>query len=550
MSFFQVGWSPIMTNKNQVFALKYRPQNFEDLIGHKEISSTIFNSIKNNKIANAYLFTGIRGIGKTTFARIVAKGLNCEKGIQNLCVKNFCSNCESIKNSNHIDVLEIDAASRTGVEDVRELIEFSRYSPTIAKYKVFIIDEVHMLSKQAFNALLKTLEEPPKYLKFIFATTEIKKIPITVLSRCQRYDLSRVESFELFEYLKNISLKENKNIDDNALKLLVKISEGSVRDALSLLDRALISSTENHLSFEKVQKIFGYTNKSSYLNLIELVFLGSEQNVLEHYRNLYNTGIEPSNFLNEFLEVLYYIKNIDYISVDGSNFSLNDDDYKKILSLSKKVNSKEILIYWELTIKTIKEINIVSNQNLLIEMFLVQLMYIYSNNKENIIKTSKKAKDKEIADTSVEKKNILINQIKNIKQIDEKIEKKIDKDVTNLNSMDDLINLCLIKKEMKLKYELENNVNLVSFSKNIIEISFNERLSKNFVKDLSEKLFQWTNKRWIITFSKNEGQMSKNEEKKYKKKNKIEKFKNSDEYRKIRETFSDLELIDILNKND
>ena len=175
-------------NKNtKVLALKYRPQTFEDLIGQEVVSETIINSIKANKPANAYLFTGIRGIGKTTIARIVAKSLNCLNGVENLCKENLCENCEAIANSRHIDVLEMDAASKTGVDDVRDLIEFSRYGPTSSKYKIFIIDEVHMLSKQAFNALLKTLEEPPEYLKFIFATTEIKKIPITVVSRCQRF---------------------------------------------------------------------------------------------------------------------------------------------------------------------------------------------------------------------------------------------------------------------------------------------------------------------------------------------------------------------------
>ena len=230
MSFFQVGRSPIMTIKSQVLALKYRPQTFKDLIGHEEIATTIYNSIKNNSSANAFLFTGIRGIGKTTFARIVAKALNCEQALEGMCEKK-CSHCDPIANSNHIDVLEMDAASKTGVDDVRELIEFSRYPPSVAKFKIFIIDEVHMLSKQAFNALLKTLEEPPKYLKFIFATTEVKKIPITVISRCQRYDLSRVKSEELFNYLKNITLKEKKDVEDNAIKLIVKLSEGSVRDA-------------------------------------------------------------------------------------------------------------------------------------------------------------------------------------------------------------------------------------------------------------------------------------------------------------------------------
>ena len=229
-----------MNQNSKVLALKYRPQVFEDLIGQEVAAETIFNSIKSKKSANAYLFTGIRGIGKTTFARIVAKSLNCENGVDNLCKQNFCNHCESIINSNHIDVLEMDAASKTGVDDVRDLIEFSRYRPTSAKYKIFIIDEVHMLSKQAFNALLKTLEEPPEYLKFIFATTEIKKIPITVVSRCQRFDLSRVKSEKLFNFLKGIIAKESGNVTEDALRLIVKISEGSVRDALSLLDRGLI----------------------------------------------------------------------------------------------------------------------------------------------------------------------------------------------------------------------------------------------------------------------------------------------------------------------
>ena len=191
-----------MNKNSKVLALKYRPSTFGDLIGQDVVVQTILNSIKNDKVPNAYLFTGIRGIGKTTIARIVAKSLNCLKGIDNLCQDDSCDNCNAIANSSHIDVLEMDAASKTGVDDIRELIEFSRYGPTSSKYKIFIIDEVHMLSKQAFNALLKTLEEPPKYLKFIFATTEIKKIPVTVISRCQRFDLSRIKSSELFEFLK------------------------------------------------------------------------------------------------------------------------------------------------------------------------------------------------------------------------------------------------------------------------------------------------------------------------------------------------------------
>ena len=226
-----------MNKNSKVLALKYRPQTFEDLIGQDIIVETIKNSIKSNKVPNAYLLTGIRGVGKTTTARIIAKSLNCKNEFKNLCKDSFCENCEAISNSSHIDVLEMDAASKTGVDDVRDLIEFSRYGPTSSKFKIFIIDEVHMLSKQAFNALLKTLEEPPEYLKFIFATTEIKKIPITVVSRCQRFDLARIKSTTLLKFISKIKSLENANVTEDALKLIVRISEGSVRDALSLLDR-------------------------------------------------------------------------------------------------------------------------------------------------------------------------------------------------------------------------------------------------------------------------------------------------------------------------
>ena len=547
MSFFQVGRSPIMTIKSQVLALKYRPQSFNDLIGHKEIATAIYNSIKNNNPANAFLFTGIRGIGKTTFARIVAKALNCGNATEGKCEKK-CNHCDSIANSNHIDVLEIDAASKTGVDDVRELIEFSRYPPTLAKFKIFIIDEVHMLSKQAFNALLKTLEEPPKYLKFIFATTEVKKIPITVISRCQRYDLSRIKSEELFNYLKNITIKEKKDIEDNAIKLIVKLSEGSVRDSLSLLDRATVSNNKNSLTFEDVQKIFGYANKSSYIELLELIFLGDQEKIIDYYRKLYNSGVEPNLFLNDFLELLYFVKNISYIEDGGNNFSLNDSDYKKITSLSNEIDPSTLLLFWEFTLKTLKEINIVANPNLLVEMFLVQLTYL---KKKNATQNNQQNELNNTTIKNVDMKNNInkdaINQIKNIKQEEEKIEKK---KTLEINNLEDLIEMCFEKKEMKLKYELENNVNLVSFSNMNIEISFNDKLNKSFVKDLSEKLYDWTKNRWLISFSKKKGTISAKEKKHILKKKNFIDYESSNEYKNLLKALPDIELIDIEKKDD
>ena len=544
-----------MTNNSTVLALKYRPQVFEDLIGQEVIAETIKNSIISEKSPNAFLFTGIRGVGKTTFARIVAKSLNCEHGIENMC-KNKCSNCDSITNSNHIDVLEMDAASKTGVDDVRELIEFSRYGPTTAKYKIFIIDEVHMLSKQAFNALLKTLEEPPKYLKFIFATTEIKKIPVTVVSRCQRFDLSRIKSDQLFEYIKNIKNKENGKVSDDALKLIVKISEGSVRDALSLLDRGLVTNKDKEeLNLDKAQKIFGYFDKSFLIDLFENIFKGDEKNTIKSYRKIYDSGVDPKIFLNDFLEILYYFKNINTIKLDGTNFSLNDEDFNRIFNISKSLNPKDLILFWQFTIETIEELNIVSNSNLSVEMFLIRLIYLKDIKKMEINDSEKKKELNENCDNEekIKKNNKTVNQIKNISQQD-KLEPKMKSENINsevlISNFEDLLNLCNKKKEIKLKYELERNVNLVSFSDGHMEIAFNENLDKDFIKDFSNKLYEWTNKRWIISLSKKEGAISKKKEEQINKNRIFEDAKDSIIYKKILENFPDAELVNITSNSD
>ena len=481
-----------MNNNSKVLALKYRPQTFDDLIGQEVVAETITNSIKADKIPNAYLFTGIRGIGKTTTARIVAKALNCSNGIDNLCKENFCESCESISESSHIDVLEMDAASKTGVDDVRDLIEFSRYGPTSAKYKIFIIDEVHMLSKQAFNALLKTLEEPPEYLKFIFATTEIKKIPITVVSRCQRFDLSRIKSSELLEFIKKIKHKENGKISDDALKLIVKISEGSVRDSLSLLDRALLSLDQGkELDLNSAQKIFGYFDKSQLIDLFELILKGEETKVISIYRKIYDQGIEPKVFINDFLELLYYFKNINSLTLESTNFSLNDEEFSKIKNLSNKIDTEVLILFWQFTISSLEEIDIVSNQHLSIEMFLIRLMHLSSAKFLNKVENDQVRMKNEnfLKNTETELTSKTINQIKNVAQ-EEKTKPEVQTEIKaenkiNINEFEDLIEICSKKKEIKLKYELEKNVNLVKFEKNRIEISFNESLDKDFVKYLS-----------------------------------------------------------------
>ena len=548
-----------MNSNSKVLALKYRPLTFDGLIGQEVIAESIFNSIKNNKIPNAYMFLGIRGSGKTSTARIVAKALNCKNGVENLCKEDFCESCKSIIEGNNIDILEIDAASKTSVDDVRELIEFSRYKPTSAKYKIFICDEVHMFSKSAFAALLKTLEEPPSYLKFIFASTDVKKIPVTIISRCQRYDLSRVSSEQLFKYLVKIKDLEKGKISDDAIKLIVKLSEGSVRDSLSLLDRAMLTENNgNELDLQNAQKIFGYFEKSIIIDLIGHIVDAKENNVIKSYRNIYNSGVEPKVFLNEFMEILYYIKNIDFINLGGTSFDLNDTEFEKIKNLSNKISKKDILLLWQFSLNNLEKIEIIKNQHQFIEMFLIRSMYLKKilENKKNF---TNEAYDQnhDLSKTIIENqnlkiKNTTVDQIKNIEQ-EEKIvstqKVKSEIEYSKIENLKDLIVLCEKKKELKIKYEIENNLRLVSFKDQKIEISFNSTLDKTFIKELSSKLLEWTKKRWIIAFSKEDGLPTLKDQKKDLQKNLVKKesvSKFSDEVKKI---FPDAELLKVEEDN-
>lgn len=542
-------------NNSKVLALKYRPVIFEDLVGQEIIANTIYNSIKNSKTPNAYLFHGIRGTGKTSIARIIAKGLNCINGIENLCKDNFCENCLQISNSNHLDVIEQDCATATGIDSVRDLIEFCRYPPSSAKFKILILDEIQAMSKAGAQSLLKILEEPPEYVKFIFCTTEIKKILVTMLSRCSRFDLYRVKFNILFKYIKKINLLENGNITDDALKLICKCSEGSVRDALSLLDRALLScSKDKLLDLSKAKQIFGQSDKSSLIDLLKSLFSGHEKEAIKIYRSIYNSGIEPKVFLEDLLELLYFLKNITSIRMENNNFELNDNEIKEIDILSKKLDTKTIMLYWHLTINIIEEINIVSNQNISVEMFLIRLIHAKEVKKvyketENYINEDKNYEQNEhIKDETlnyVKNENNLIDQIKTVSQEEKYRETQIEKDKNKINSFEELIVLCNRNKQMDLKYDLETNVNLVSFENNRIKISFNENLKSDFVKILTTKLLEWTGERWIITLTKEKGNLSRKEIKNKKKESLLNQFLNSENFSKIKKMFNDVTLRDV-----
>ena len=546
---------------HKIFALKYRPKNFKELIGQDVMVQTITNSIKINNLPNAYLLTGIRGVGKTTTARLIAKALNCSKDF----LKNEncnCKNCEEISNSRHLDVLEMDAASRTGIDDVRELIESSKYNPTNAKYKIYIIDEVHMLSKQAFNGLLKTLEEPPPHLKFIFATTESKKIPVTIISRCQRFDLHRVPIKILMDNLIKISKIENCKISENALKLIARASEGSVRDSLSLLNRAFISQhvVEKEIDETFIRKMLGIADKSKILELLKMLFEGDQKESIKLLKEMINEGIEPSNFLNDLLEVIYFIQKKKSLGTFDSDLTISESEVEMIDQISKEVNTSTLVTFWQIILKGLDELNIVSNQLLSIEMLIIKLLHLKAmpsyeelvnksvlinsdqttisskeksvNEKTEVVKTSKE----QIKSTTQTKP-----ELTSINQNESKIE--------NIQSFEQLIELASKKREIELKYDLERNVNLINFSQGKIDIAFNENLSKDFVRNLSKKLLDWTSKRWVITLAREKGQKTFLEKKIDSKKQLLENEKEKDLYKKLKNIFPDAELVDISSED-
>jgi len=549
--------------ENKILALKYRPQEFKDLIGQEVMAQTITNAIKLGKTPNAYLLTGIRGVGKTTTARLIAKALNCSKDFSKgeKCKTDEYCHCSEIINSNHMDILEMDAASKTGIDDIRELIENSKYSPTSAKYKIFIIDEVHMLSKQAFNGLLKTLEEPPPSLKFILATTEVRKIPVTILSRCQRFDLKRVSIDKLCSHLKNISDKESGKISEDAIKLIARTSEGSVRDAISLLDRALISQSisENNLIEEiNVREMLGLADRSKIISLFKEVLSGKEKEALKYLRELINDGIDAKNFLNDILEVLYlFSRSINLGSIE-KDMTTSEAEVQMVNDYSKNIDMQDIGLFWQLTIKTIDDLRIVGNENLTLEMYIMQLVHLKNiQNKtevyENNVQEGKSSRENNLISENKIEENLeknLSTQIKNQLKNTDQIKKNPIKDMSpkakvEIKNFQDLIDLANKEKEVELKFDLERNVKLVSFNKGKIDISFNEKLNQSFIKNLTEKLLLWTGERWIISLSKNSNAKSLYEQNMEKKSFKFKEFEESDLAKQIKETFPDAELIDI-----
>ena len=365
-------------NQYVVLARKYRPQTFDDLLGQDALVQTLTNAIKNNRLHHAYILTGIRGVGKTTTARIIAKALNCTgkdgQGGPTIKPCGVCENCRAIAAGRHIDVMELDAASRTGVDDIREILDGVRYKPTNARYKIYIIDEVHMLSKNAFNALLKTLEEPPSHVKFIFATTEIRKVPITVLSRCQRFDLQRLSIEDLMTLFTRILDKEKIAADAQALQIIAKAADGSARDGLSMLDQA-ISLGAGKVETEIVKNMIGLADRNKTFELFELLVNGKTNELLANVEEQYKNGANPLTILQDLVNIAHMLAKAKIIpsSVEDVGLSESEKDFCK--RLAPEISIAVLSKVWQMLIKGISELAIAPVQIDAVEMILIRIAY-------------------------------------------------------------------------------------------------------------------------------------------------------------------------------
>jgi DNA polymerase-3 subunit gamma/tau len=363
----------------KVLARKYRPADFEDLIGQEAMVRTLKNAFEKDRIAHAFIMTGVRGVGKTTTARIIAKGLNCigadGTGGPTIQPCGVCEHCVSIAESRHVDVLEMDAASRTGVGDIREIIDSVRYRAASARYKVYIIDEVHMLSTSAFNALLKTLEEPPEHVKFIFATTEIRKVPVTVLSRCQRFDLRRIEPETMIAYLGEIAAKEGAEIAGDAMALIVRASEGSMRDALSLMDQA-IAHGAGETTADQVRAMLGLADRGRVLDLFDLIMKGDCGGALNELGAQYAAGADPLAVLRDLAEVTHWISVVQIQPEAAEDPTVSPDERARGKDMADRLGMRSLTRMWQMLLKAIDEVGRAPNAMMAAEMAMIRLTHV------------------------------------------------------------------------------------------------------------------------------------------------------------------------------
>ena len=505
----------------RVLARKYRPTNFDALIGQEVLVRTLSNAIKSGRIAHAFLLTGIRGVGKTTTARIIARALNCvgedEKGGATITPCGVCSHCRMIGEDRHVDVLEMDAASHTGVGDIRELIETVRYLPTSARYKIYIIDEVHMLSNSAFNALLKTLEEPPPHVKFIFATTEARKIPVTILSRCQRFDLKRVKIEQLSQHLAGIANKEQVEIENEALTLIAVAAEGSVRDALSLLDQAIARGSEEGknavISAAMVRQMLGAADNTATFNMLQALLKGDIAATLALVHKQYSDGGDPLLIVQDALEVTHLITRIKVTPDAMTDVTLSESDRNAAKSLAESVSMPVITRLWQMLLKGVSEIRTAPSPIAALEMLMVRIAY---------------AAELPTPLDILREGNGTPNPVKSPAGNSERAAAKPNLELVSAaptpmpSSFAEAVTLFDKHREALLATQLKHDVRLVAFAPGTMTLRLTANFPRDFTARVSACLTRWTGEPWKVLASDVEGELSLYEQEQSRKKEQVE----------------------------
>jgi DNA polymerase-3 subunit gamma/tau len=508
----------------RVLARKYRPQNFTGLIGQEALVKTLTNAFAAGRIAHAFMLTGVRGVGKTTTARIIARALNCigsdgKRKTPTIDPCGVCEPCVAIAESRFVDVQEMDAASRTGIDDIREIIEGTRYAPAAARYKVYIIDEVHMLSKQAFNGLLKTLEEPPPHVKFIFATTEIRKVPVTVLSRCQRFDLRRIETEVLAAHLSDIAKRENVAVEAAALSLIARAAEGSVRDGLSLLDQAIAQNSgaeSGAISAEAVRAMLGLADRGQVLDLFEKLMGGEIAPALEILRELYDRGADPLVVMQDLLEITHFLTRVKVAPAAEGFFDGGSAEANRAAAIAGKLSVASLARAWQILLKGLIEVRDAANALPACEMALVRLAYAAElPPAERLVRTLAENQPAGPSAAPQAQGPRMPTSGPRAQTATRAEESPHAREVTapvavaqtgpQLRSLEDIVALAKAKGSRVLERMLENDVHLVALEKGRIEFRPGPHAPKTLAGDLAQRLRDWTGERWIVTLASEGG---------------------------------------------
>ena len=495
-----------------VLARKYRPETFDDLIGQQAMVRTLENAFKADRIAQGYMLTGVRGVGKTTTARILARALNYSKpGLPDrpaVTMDGYGVHCAEIIASRHPDVVEMDAASNTGVDNMREIIESARYRPLMARTKVFIIDEVHMLSKGAFNALLKTLEEPPEHVKFIFATTEIRKVPVTVLSRCQRFDLRRVEIPELSKHFARIVTAEGATADADALALVARAAEGSVRDGLSILDQA-IAMGEGRVTASAVRAMLGLADRSLILDLLDDMLGGKTASVLERFASLHLAGAEPVQVLADLADAVHITTRMKVAGVAGAGEVLSSDEKMRSAALAAQLSLNLLTRAWQMLLKGIEEAGRAPSPLAAAEMVLIRLCHTADlPTPDEIIRTLggavpvPRGNRMPPPETQEPEPRAPLNAAP--AQVPASVAGQPSE--PQPRSFDEVVDLVGRFRDARLKLHLEDQVSLLRFEPGHIEIALLDGAPQGLAGELGEKLTKWTAKRWVVSVGRGQGE--------------------------------------------